>query len=107
MRRQRVAASAQNETNIPNRGIRPHTTPQCGDTENTTFRQIIEFPGHAELHDDIGIVFIEIVQPSRLSIETQATARVCLYRRAQRRDQLDSVTNRIMEIMKQLPDEDP
>jgi hypothetical protein len=94
-----VAASTQDETNIPNRGVRSHTTPQCGDTRNTTFRQIIEFPGRAELHNDVGIVFIEIVQPSRLSIDTQATARVCLYRHAERRDQLDSVTNRVMEIM--------
>jgi hypothetical protein len=29
-----------------------------------------------------------------------ATARVCLYRRAERREQLDRVTNRVMEIMK-------
>jgi len=98
-----VAAFTQDETNIPNRGVRSHTTPQCGDTKNTTFRQIIEFPGRAELHNDIGIVFIEIVQPSRLSIDTQATARVCLYRRAEKRDQLDSVTNRVTEIMRPRP----
>jgi hypothetical protein len=95
-----VAASAQHEINIPNRGVRSHTTPQRGDTKNTTFRQIVEFPGRAELHDDIGILFIEIVQPSRLSIDTQATARVCLYPRAERHEQLDRVTNRVMEIMK-------
>jgi hypothetical protein len=95
-----VAASSQHEINIPNRGVRSYTTPQRGDTKNTTFRQIVEFPGRAELHDDIGILFIEIVQPSRLSIDTQATARVCLYRRAERREQLDRVTNRVMEIMK-------
>jgi hypothetical protein len=95
-----VAASLQHEINIPNRGIHSHTTPQRGDTKNTTFRQIVEFPGRAELHDDIGILFIEIVQPSRLSIDTQATARFCLYRRAERREQPDRVTNRVMEIMR-------
>jgi hypothetical protein len=95
-----VAASLQHETNIPNRGVRSHTKPQSGDTKNTTFRQIVEFPGRAELHNEIGILFIEIVQPSRLSIDTQATARVCIYRRAEKRDQLDSVTNRVTEIMK-------
>ena len=93
-----VAASGQDE-NIPNRGVRPYTTPQRGDTRTTTFRQIVEFPGRAELHNDVGILFIEIVQPSRLSIDKQATIRVCVYRRAERRDQRDSVTNRIREIM--------
>jgi hypothetical protein len=59
-----------------------------------------QFPGRAELHDDVGILFIEIVQPSRLSIDRQATVRVCVYRRAERRDQHDAVTNRIREIMR-------
>jgi hypothetical protein len=95
-----VEASGQDERNIPTRGIRSHTTPQRGDTKTTTFRQIVEFPGRSELHEDIGILFIEIVQPSRLSIDKQATIRVCVYRRAARRDQLDSVTNRIIEIKK-------
>lgn len=94
-----VEASGQQAINIPNRGVRSHTTPQRGDTRTTTFRQIVEFPGRAELHNDVGIIFIEIVQPSRLSIDKQATIRVCVYRRAQRRDQCNSVTNRIREII--------
>jgi hypothetical protein len=94
-----VEASGQDERNIPNRGVRSHTTPQRGDTGRTTFRQIVEFPGRAGLHKDIGIIFIEVAQPSRLSIDKQATVRVCVYRRAEPRDQLDSVTNRVMEIM--------
>ena len=94
-----VAASEQDDINIPNRGIRSHTVPQRGNTKETTFRQIVEFPGRDDLHESIGIVFIEIVQPSRLGIATQATIRVCVYRRAAKRDQLDSVTNRIKELM--------
>ena len=94
-----VEASGQDGINIPNRGVRSDTTPQRGDTRTTTFKQIVEFPGRAELHDDIGIVFIEIAQPSRLSIDKQASVRVCVYRRAERRDQLKGVTNRVMEIM--------
>jgi hypothetical protein len=93
-----VEASAQDERNVANRGVRPHTTPVRGDTKTTTFRQIVEFPGRADLHNDVGIIFVEIVQPSRLSIDTQATVRVCVYRRAQKRDQLDSVTKRIIEV---------
>jgi hypothetical protein len=95
-----VVANLQHETNIPSRGVRSHTTPQSGDTKITTFRQIVEFPGRAELHNDIGILFIEIVQPSRLSIDTQATVRMCLYRRAERREQPARITNRVLEIMK-------
>ena len=91
--------ASQDERNVPNRGIRFHTTPARGDTKRTTFRQIVEFPGRDDLHADIGIIFIELVQPSRISIDKQATVRVCVYRRAERRDQLDSVTNRVIKIM--------
>lgn len=94
-----VDASGQGEINIPNRGIRSDTTPQHGDTRTTTFKQIVEFPGRAELHDDVGIIFIEIVQPSHLSIDKQVSVRICVYRRAERRDQLTGVTNRVIKIM--------
>jgi hypothetical protein len=39
-----------------------------------------------------------VARPSRLSINKQATVRVCVYRRAEPRDQVDSVTNRVIEI---------
>jgi hypothetical protein len=93
-------ASGQDERNIPSRGVRSHTTPLRGDdTKTTTFQQIVEFPGRAELHDDIGIVHIEIVQPSRLSIYKRATVAVCVFRRTEKREQGNDVTNRIREIM--------
>ena len=95
-----VAASEQTQSNIPMRGVRSDSTPQKGNTRKTTFRQIIEFPGRSLLHREIGIMFMEIVQPSRISIQKQATIRGWAYRRAERRDQLDSVTNRILEILK-------
>lgn len=34
-----VIGSGQEEINIPNRGVRSHTSPQCGATGRTTFRQ--------------------------------------------------------------------
>jgi len=94
-----VTGSGQDEINIPNRGVRSHTSPHRGDTGRTTFRQIVEFPGRDALHKDVGILLIEIVQPSRISIDRQATVRVCVYRRAEPREQRESVTNRIREIM--------
>jgi hypothetical protein len=95
-----VTAAEQEERNIPTRGVRSHSTPQRGDTKRTTFRQIVEFPGREKLHKDVGILFIEVVQPSRLSIDKQATIRVRAYRQAEPREQLDAVTNRMMEIMR-------
>lgn len=94
-----VEASSQDNINIPNRGVRCHTTPRRGDTRTTTFRQIVEFPGRDELDGEVGIFLVEIAQPSRVSIDRQATVRVCVYRRAASRDQLDAVTNRVMEII--------
>ena len=92
--------ASQDERNFPNRGVRPHTTPQMGDTGRTTFGQIVEFPGREKLHREIGILFVEIVQPQRLSIDQQATVRVCAYRTAACRDQLDRVTKCVIELMR-------
>jgi hypothetical protein len=94
-----VTAFAQDEINIPNRGVRSHTTPKWGNTGTTTFRQIVEFPSRDKLDKGIGIIFIEVVQPSLLSIDHRATVRICVYRKAEQRDQLGGVTNRIKEIM--------
>jgi hypothetical protein len=94
-----VVAASQDPWNFPNRGVRPHTTPRQGDTKRTTFRQIVEFPGREKLHEDIGIIHLEIAQPSGLGIDKQANVRACAYRRPKRREQVDRVTNRVKEIM--------
>ena len=72
-----VEASEQLDTNIPNRGVRSSSTPDFGDTK--TFKRIVEFPGRDELNAAIGIIFIEIVQPSLVSIDRRATIRVCVH----------------------------
>jgi hypothetical protein len=94
-----VGASGQEGENIPLRGLRSHSTPESGDIKTTTFRQVVEFPGRDDLDQDVGIVLIEIAQPSRLSIDRQATVRVCVHRRAEKRDQPDAVTNRILDLL--------
>jgi hypothetical protein len=100
-----VDASSQDQdvSNILFRGVRSDTTPQDGDTKTTTFKQIVEFPGRSELYsghyDHIGIIHIEVVQPSRLSIDKQATVAVCVFRRAKPREQHNNVTHHIREIM--------
>lgn len=60
-------AAEQNNTNIPCRGIDPSATPNYGATK--TLERIIDFPERSDLQDEIGIVFFDIVQPSRISID--------------------------------------
>lgn len=83
----------QEGTNIPCRGIDPSATPDYGETK--TLSRIVDFPDRDDLHDDIGIVFFDIVQPSRISIDKRVNLLVCVHQTAERRMQQDSVTNRI------------
>ena len=39
----------------------------------TTFKRIVEFPGRDDLKSDVGIVFVELVQPSGVSINERVT----------------------------------
>ena len=89
-----VEASEQLDTNIPNRGVRSSSTPDFGDTK--TFKRIVEFPGRDELNAAIGIIFIEIVQPSLVSIDRRATIRVCVHHP---RTQTADVTNRVETLI--------
>ncbi|MFZ0913537.1 MAG: hypothetical protein WBQ76_07650 [Candidatus Korobacteraceae bacterium] len=93
-----IEASSQEDTNIPCRGIDPAATPDYGQTK--TFKRIVEFPGREELQSDIGIVFFEVVQPSRISIDRRVTLRICVHHPSQRRTQSDSVTNQIEMLLR-------
>ena len=95
-----VVASRQNQSNIPMRGVRSHSRPERGDIGRTTFRQLVEFPSRESLDHNIGILFLELVQPSLVSIDTQASVRICIYRRATPPEQRNSVTGRMLELMK-------
>lgn len=95
-----IDSSAEKETNIPNRGARTHTKPDNGDTQKTTFRQIVEFPGCDDLNINIGILFVDVVQPSRQSFDTRATVRICRYRHSEKRDQSSTVTQNIRKLMR-------
>lgn len=92
-----VEASRQDNSNIPCRGIDPEVSPIYGGA--TTFKRIVEFPGREDLNPEIGIVFFEVVQPSRLSIDTRVTLRICVHHPAQPRTQTDGETNRIVELI--------
>ena len=94
-----VEASRQEGTNIPCRGIDAAASPDYGDTK--TFKRIVEFPGREDLNSDIGIVFVEVVQPSGISINERVTIRVCVHHPAQGRTQSDSVTNRVEILLRE------
>lgn len=94
-----VEASAQEDTNIPCRGIDAAATPDFGQTK--TFRRIVEFPGRDDLNPEIGIVFVEVVQPSGLSIDQRVTLRVCVHQAAQPRTQSSAATNQIELVLRE------
>lgn len=93
-----VEASQQVEWNVPTRGLRSDSSPDYGDSR--TFKRIVEFPGREDLRPEIGIIFVEIVQPSGISIDKRATVRACVDYPAQPRPQADAVTNRITALIR-------
>ncbi len=93
-----VDASRQGETNIPCRGVSSTRSPDYGETR--TLRKIIEFPEHHTLNPNIGIIFVEFVQPSDVSFERCGSLGVYLHRTAQQRRQLENVTNRLLTLIR-------
>jgi hypothetical protein len=94
-----IDASRQDDFNIPCRGINSASKSNYGDV--TTFKRIVEFPNREDLKPEIGIVFIELVQPSGLSINTRVTFRVCVHHPASSRTQSTTATNRVVLLLQQ------
>lgn len=75
--------------------------------ENTLFRgpsqettaEIYEFPQRESLHDDVGIIFIRIVQPTGKSYNRRVNIGVCVDKEAAVLNQPARLTNRIKEHM--------
>lgn len=74
--------------------------------ENAIFRKarpetrhkIYEFPQRESLHEDVGIIFVEIGQPTGKSYKTQVNICLRVDKEASRLDQPPSLTNRIKEL---------
>jgi hypothetical protein len=74
--------------------------------ENTLFRKarpetrqrIYDFPQRESLHEDVGIIFIEIGQPTGKSYTKQVNICICIDKEAARLDQTANLTNRIKEL---------
>lgn len=69
-------------------------------TNPETFQTIYEFPDRENVHKDVGIVFIEIVQPTGKSFDQYVAFRICIETEAVRMSQSTNLTNRIEELMK-------
>lgn len=97
-----VNSANRKQVNIPNRGVTPESVSNW-DSSRKTFRSIVEFPRREELPADIGIIFIEMVQPSGRAFEEQGIVRICVHHPATPRTQRRLETNKIQELMKRIP----
>lgn len=74
--------------------------------ENAIFRKarpetrhsIYEFPQRESLHEDVGIIFVEIGQPTGKSFRTQVNVCLRIDKEATRLDQTPSLSNRIKDL---------
>jgi hypothetical protein len=64
-----------------------------------TFRSIYEFPDRERVHGDVGIVFIEISQPTGKPFAEYGMIGVCVDKPARCLDQPAELTNRIQELI--------
>lgn len=63
-----------------------------------TRQRIYEFPQRESLHEDVGIIFVEIGQPTGKSFRTQVNVCLRVDKEAARLNQSPNLTNRIKEL---------
>jgi len=93
-----VDAATQQERNIPNRGIDPVARANYG--EEKTFTRLIAFPGREDLPHDIGIIFLEVIQPTGRSFSGLGGIGICVHHPATPRTQRPDTTNRVRAFCK-------
>lgn len=64
-----------------------------------TFKEIYDFPQRDTVHEDVGIIFIKITQPTTKDYREKVSVGVCFDRLANRLSQTDNLTNRITEFI--------
>ena len=62
-----------------------------------SLKRIYEFNYRDKVHDDVGIIFIDVTQPTWQSVDRMARVGVCVDREAKLLSQSDWLTNRIEE----------
>lgn len=68
-------------------------------SSDSTFTRVYDFPHRDKLHEDIGVIFIEITQPTGKHIDEMAVVGICIDKEANRLDQPTCLTNRIHELL--------
>lgn len=94
-----IDAARRTNVNILYNGITSQSIPNW-DGSTTTFRNIVQFPHREELPPEIGIIFIEVVQPSGQRFEEQGTLRIGVHHPATPRPQRPEDTRRIEALMR-------
>ena len=92
-----VDARIQTHRNIPSRGLDPETTHNYG--EANTFTRLVEFPDRKRLSDEIGILFLELVQTTGANLTDQCILALCIDHQAQPRLQTSRITNCMNECV--------
>lgn len=62
---------------------------------NETFKRVYEFPQRDKLHKDIGIMFLELIQPTGKDIDRMAAVAIAVDRPPKPREQPVSLNNKI------------
>jgi len=69
------------------------------DPTTETYKQIYDFP-RDKLHDDVGVIFVEIDQPIGKPINDAAVVGICIDKEAKQLEQPIHLTNRINELIR-------
>lgn len=64
-----------------------------------TLKVVYEFPMRESLHENVGVIFVEIAQPTGKSFGEMVVVGVCIDQEAARLDQSPGLTNRIRALM--------
>jgi hypothetical protein len=86
-----VDERARTEHNVVSRGM-----------AETTFHRIYDFPQRDSLNAEVGVVYIEVVQPSLRSVNIMAQIGVCVDQQAKPREQATELTNLIRDLLRRL-----
>lgn len=81
---------------------RHHNIPARKATEGS-FQRIWEFPGRENLHESIGLAFVEVVQPTERGIDFMATVAAAIAREPKSQEQRPSLTDKVRLLIAMRP----
>jgi hypothetical protein len=93
-----VDAAAQQHWNVLNRGIDANATYNY--SEQKTFSRFISFPGREDLNKEVGIAFLEVVQPTNRPMLELMSFGISV-QQAAKNDQRSELTNRVSRFFRQ------